>query len=196
MRKSPLLLSIDIAPGAHPDLATAWPSRTSQDARQIIVIHQIAWPHATILLSLLNVFFLILSENKALSPAVLASSLDIGRLAAGCAVCRFGDAVNVATLVELEVLLQVESCVAGGIGRARDSCQGGLSAARAKLLGRVFANKIAAVASKDPGLQERDAGQSSIQQAATGQYMSLTVGVLLLTSDLSSRQRYAWPYRP
>ena len=69
-----------------------------------------------------------------MAPGVLASSLDVGDLATGGAMSGLWNAENVASLVPLEVLLQVQLEVAGGVGSARHSGERGLTARRAELL--------------------------------------------------------------
>lgn len=49
---------------------------------------------------------------------VLAPAPNVGQLAIGAAMGRLGDAVDIATLVVLEILLQVESRVAVRVRRA------------------------------------------------------------------------------
>lgn len=77
---------------------------------------------------------------------------------------RLRNAVDVAPVIKLEVLLQVQSKVACGVGRAGYPGQSGLAARRAELLGGVFADFPTAVAAENPGLENGDARKGGVEQ--------------------------------
>lgn len=112
------LLGVDVATSSDLNPPVALSPRAAQDARHVIFVHQIAVPCPLLNFYLSRVFLLILGQNKALSPTVLSSALDIGILAAGRPVDGLGDAEYVATVVVREVRLQVKSEVARRIRAA------------------------------------------------------------------------------
>jgi len=101
----PLLLCVDIAARPDLDLPPARIPRAGQNPREIIVVHEIPIPCPAVLLGLLCVLLLVLGQDEFLSPSILTAPLDVGLLAICCAVGWLGDAVHIASLVELEVLL-------------------------------------------------------------------------------------------
>lgn len=188
---SPLLLGVDVPPRSDLDPPIPRCPVTRQDAGEVVVIHQVPVAGATVLILLALVLLLVLREDQLCAPPVLAAALDIGLLAVGRAVRWLGDAEDVATLVDLEVLLEVEGEVARGVRGARHAREGRLAAGRAELLRRVLANLPAAVAAEDPCLLHSDAGEPRVNEAERSAWFHglLPLEEIKLTSGLPSAPR-------
>lgn len=150
------LLSVDV-----PSRADSYPSMTaapltSEEIWQVVLIHQIFLPLPAVFCSLLLVLLLVLSQDQILAPVVLASALHVVQLAAGGAMYRLWYAVDVAALVVLEVLLEVQPHVSVAVSRAGSPCEGGLPALGAELLVHLPCHVEATVAAENPCLQLLD----------------------------------------
>lgn len=161
----PVLLSIDIPPSTDLDPPIASRSSSTENTGQVIVIHQVAIPRPLLLVLFSSVLLLIFCEYQLLPPAIFPAAVDVGILAAGRPVGGFGNGKNIAPVVELEVLFQVQLEVPRGVGAAGYSRERSLAARGAKLLGGVLADLPAAVAAEDPGFQESDAGEFGVEEA-------------------------------
>lgn len=81
---------------------------TRHQVRQIVFIHQIALPGATVLIGLARVFLLILSQYQPSAPVTLATANDISQLAIGATMCGLGYTVNIAALIIDKIFLEVQ----------------------------------------------------------------------------------------
>lgn len=127
--------------------------------RQIILIHKIPLPLPPVVVDLALVLALVLGEDEVLAPVALAAPLHARHLAVGGAVHGFRDAVDVATLVILEVALEVQLHLARAVGAAACSCESRLAALGAELLVHLPRHVEAPVAAQDPRLELLDAAQ-------------------------------------
>ena len=158
------LLGVDVAARADLDPPAARIPRPSQNAGQIVLVHEVAGLRPPLLVQLPGVLLLIFRQDQLVPPPVLAASLDIVAFPIGRPVGRLRDAVHVAPVVVLKVLLEVEGEVTRGVGAARDARQGGLAAGRAELFRHVLAYLEAAVAPQDPGFEVGDASQAGVEK--------------------------------
>lgn len=141
------LLGVDISPTTNPHPTPTIPMPiSSQDTRQIILIHQIPLLFPLLLLVMSGEFFLIFGEDQLVAPMSFTSSLDA---AVGASVYGFGDAEAVAAGVPLHVFLEVQFEFAVGGGAAGDAGEGGTAAAGAELLAHFFCGAEAGVAAED-----------------------------------------------
>lgn len=147
------LLAVHIPSRAHPDPPMTAGPLAGDDIWKIVVIHQVPLSLSTLLLGLLLILLLILSQYQILAPMVLSSTVDVVHLAAGSAMNWLGHAVDVATLVILEVLLQVQAHISVAVSRAGYPCEGGLSALGAELSVHLSRHVEATVAAQDPCLE-------------------------------------------
>lgn len=130
---------------------------SSDEVGQVVLVHQIPLPCATVFCCLACVLFLVLGQDQVRAPVVPASTLHVSLSAIGGAMHWLRDAVDVAALVVLKVLFQVQPHVARCVGRAAGPRQGGLAALGAELALHLSCPVEAAVAAQDPSLQLLDA---------------------------------------
>lgn len=150
------LAGVDIPASAHPDSPTLPTAFSSQDARQVIFVHQV------VLSSLSSALFrsgsgellLVFGKNQLRSPTTLAAaSFPFPIRTAGD---RLGNAKSVAAVVPLHVLFQVHGELAVGMRGAGDTGEGVLAAPRTELLVHVFGGQETAVAAFDERLEVLD----------------------------------------
>lgn len=144
MASSPLP-GIHVPARAHPDPPVPALSLAAQDAGQVVLVHEVAVPRSSVLLGLACVLLLVFGEYQLGAPALLTAAPDVRLLAAGRAVRGLGDTVNVATLVPLKILLEVQREVAGRVGRAGNARERRLPAVGAELARKVLADLEAPV---------------------------------------------------
>ena len=98
------LLRIDVLACAYLDSATGSAPIACQNARQVVVIHEVPRPGPFVLFSALRVFLLVFSKDEVSTPTAFASSLTMTPLRVCSTGDGLGDAVFIATLVVLIVL--------------------------------------------------------------------------------------------
>lgn len=86
---------------------------TAKQIGQVVLVHQIPVPLSAILVYLLRVLFLVLGQDQLLAPMVLPPTLHVRHFAIRTAMHRLGYAVNVSSLVVLEVLFQMQPHITG-----------------------------------------------------------------------------------
>lgn len=151
------LLAVDIPARAHPDSSMTAGPLASDDVGKIVIIHQVPLSLSTLLLGPLLVLLLVLGQYQILAPMVLASTIDIVHLAAGSAMDWLWDAIDIATLIILKVLLQVQAHVAVAVSRTGYPRERGLSALGAELSVHLPRHIETTVAAQDPRLELFDA---------------------------------------
>lgn len=112
------LTRVDVSAGTDPDTASRLVALTSQDARKVILVHQIPFPALAplFLRSGSDVLLLVLGKDQLSAPSPLsAAALP---LAIGAAGHRLGNAETVASVVPLHVLLQMHGELTIGSGSA------------------------------------------------------------------------------
>ena len=142
------LLGVDVLAGADLNPASSTSTVSCQDTWKVVLVHDIAVFCPLLLFLDPSILFLILSKNEVTSPTSL-SSTKTAPLGIGCACDRLGDAVLVASLVVGVVLSEVDVELTLRICAARDSCEGGTTAAGAELLAHVLNDLEAGVAAQD-----------------------------------------------
>ncbi len=113
---SPPLFGVDIATRPDLDPSVAPAPCPSEDTGEVVIVHEVTVFRAAVLLRFPRVLLLVRGKDEVVAPSILAASLDVGLLAIGRAMRWLGNAIHITAVVVLEVLLQVESEVARGIG--------------------------------------------------------------------------------
>lgn len=153
------LAGVDIPASAYPDSSSLPTAFSSQDAGQVIFVHQVVFfsLSSALFSSGPSVLLLVFSKNQLRSPTTLASAaFPLPTRTTGD---RLGNAESVAPVVPLHVLLQVHGELAVGMRGAGDTGEGVLATPRTKLLVHVFGGQETGVAAFDEGLEMLDSLQ-------------------------------------
>lgn len=147
---------VDVPASPNPASASVLVALPRQDTRQVILVHEIMLTATPPLLLFVgpHVLLLILGEDKLRAPAALpAAAFPF----AACVACNgLGDAVAVAAVVPLHVLLQVHCELAVGGRSARDTGERVFAASGAELLVHVLGGEETGVATLDEGFEVLD----------------------------------------
>jgi hypothetical protein len=135
----------DLHPAASPVVASS-----TQDAGQVILIHQVPLLPSLFFHMMSGVLLLIFGKNEIITPVSLTSTLDSS---IGASVHRLGDAEAVAAGVPLHVFLQVQLELAVGGRAASHPCECGTTTSGAELLAHLFCCAEAGVAAQDVRLE-------------------------------------------
>lgn len=146
---------------ANSNTTSTFIALSGKNTRKIILIHEITLAAlATILLRCgSHILLLILGEDELCAPATFAAAAL--PLPVGTACHRLGDAIHIAPVVPLHVLLQVHRKLAVCGGGARHTSQSVLATARAELFVHVLGGEETGVAALDECLQMLHSLESS-----------------------------------
>lgn len=144
---------VHVPTSSDPDPTPLPASLASQDAREVVLVHEIPlFAESPILIRHgPNVLLLVLGQDELVPPSTLAAASF--PFAAGITGHGLRDAVAVAPVVPLHVLLQMHFELAISLRRARYAGEGVVSAARTELLVHVFGSEEAGVAAFDEGFE-------------------------------------------
>lgn len=136
----------------------------SQDTREVVLVHEVTLPALSPLLfgCGANVLLLVLGEDELGTPTSLTTATL--PLSVGTSVNGLRDTEDIASVVPLHVLLQVQLELTIGSSCARNTSQGVLAATRAELLAHVLGGQETAVAAQDECSKVLDALQSRCRQ--------------------------------
>lgn len=128
----------------------------SENTGQIVFVHEVSLPALSpfFLGCGSNKLFLVLGQDELCTPATFSTAsfpLAIGTTSDG-----LGDAVAIAPVVPLHILLQVHGELAVGGGSTRDTSQRILTTARTELLVHLLGGQEAGMAPLDEGLEVLD----------------------------------------
>lgn len=150
MQKIDLALPrVDVPASPNPASAGVLVAFARQDTRQVILVHEIMLTATSPLLLCVgpHVLFLILGEDKLRAPTALPAAAF--PFAARVACNGLGDAVAVAAVVPLHVLLQMHCELAVGGRGARDTGERVFTASGAELLIHILGGEETGVTALD-----------------------------------------------